>query len=205
MIKKTILYFLSSILLIFSFQVFAQSQQLKEYLSNFQSMSADFNQNISAKKGPVKNSQGHMALLRPGKFRWEIVEPNHEIIIADGNYLWIYNEDLEQATKQKLDKSGNSPASLLSGSTDSIEQRFIVIKEKNNNNNVSFQLKPRSTKDMIQWIELDFTEGKLQQMSVKDNLGQKTVFNFSNIKLNPQLPSKLFSFQPPKNVDVVQN
>lgn len=203
----TITYFILSLIIsIIPLHASAEtSQKLATYLSNFQAMSADFKQNIVSKKGPIKTSTGHMALQRPGKFRWEIVSPSHEIIIADGNYLWIYNADLEQATKQKLDKGNNSPASLLSGDTHSIENRFEVINQNNENGVDSFQLKPRSNKDLIQLIELHFADGKMNQMMVVDSLGQKTIFNFSNIQLNPKLPANLFKFQPPPNVDIIKN
>lgn len=203
----TVIYaFLSLLFSVVSIHVDAESsQKLETYLANFQSMSADFKQHIVSKKGANKISTGRMALQRPGKFRWEINTPSHEIIIADGVNLWIYNADLEQATKQKLDKGNNSPASLLSGDTHSIENRFAVVKQQSNNGKDRFQLKPRSSKDMIQSIELNFVDGKMNQMLVVDNLGQSTVFNFTNIKLNPRLPVTSFKFKPSANVDVIQN
>src|SRR5690242_3768866 len=93
------------------------SAKLNELLSNFQAMSADFYQKAMIKKGTGKTSSGTMAIKRPGMFRWEITRPNRQLIIADGKNLIIYDVDLEQATKQSLNKDPNSPAILLSGST----------------------------------------------------------------------------------------
>ena len=192
---------------LFSFTAFSQTpmQQLEEYLSNFHTMSANFQQTILAKKGQEKNSSGQMALQRPGKFHWEIVKPNHQIIIADGNNLWIYDIDLEQATKQRLDKGTNSPASLLSGEVKALQSRFIVTSMRQVGDATTFQLKPKSTHDMIQWIELHFVNKELQKMSVLDNLGQKSIFKFSQIKINTPLSPSLFKFHAPQNVDVIQN
>ncbi len=168
-------------------------------------MSADFKQKAIAKKGLGKMSFGKMALQRPGKFRWEITQPNHQLIIADGKSLWFYDVDLEQATKQSLTKDTNSPATLLSGSTQNIERRFTITHYEQKGDKAYFQLKPRQGQDMVQWVELEFTNKKLSMMAVVDNLGSKNIFRFSNVKINPNLSNALFIFHVPKGVDIMTN
>lgn len=194
-------------LALMSLQVLADDSQAKlnALLSNFEAMSADFNQTAIVKKAPQKKSVGTMALKRPGKFRWEITSPNRQIIIADGKYLWIYDVDLEQATKKGLTKDANSPASLLSGSGDAIAERFTLVDAKQEDNANTFKLKPKKNGDMIQSVELKFVDDKLNQMTVLDNLGQQTIFKFSNVKVNPSLSSSLFKFSAPKGVDIIQD
>ncbi|MBA2655152.1 MAG: outer membrane lipoprotein chaperone LolA [Gammaproteobacteria bacterium] len=181
------------------------SQQLDKFLSNFHSMSANFQQTSIIKKSTAKKSIGTMALERPGKFRWEITSPNRQVIIADGKYLWIYDVDLEQATKQSLGKDAHSPAILLSGSTAALEERFNIIDSKQEGSKVIFNLKPKRSQDMVQRVELVFENDKLHQMSVIDNLGQKNIFTFSNVKINPSLATSLFQFHAPKGVDIISN
>ncbi len=104
------------------------SQNLASLLSNYQSLQANFTQTITDEKGKVlQKSRGKMSLKRPGQFRWQITAPNKQLIIANNKYLWIYDVDLEQATRQKINKANaNSPAWLLSGSVTQIQQRFVV-------------------------------------------------------------------------------
>lgn len=147
---------------------------------------------------------GTMALERPGKFRWETLSPNHQIIIANGQYIWFYDVDLEQATVQNLKQHANSPALLLSGSTTALEERFKILECATKENDVSFRLAPRMNQDMVKEVLLKFAANKLKQMSVVDNLGQKTLFEFSQVKINPKLSRTLFQFHPPKNVDVIK-
>ena len=111
---------------------------------------------------------------------------------------------MEQATVQNLKKDSNSPATLLSGSTEALEKRFKIIDQHSSGDESSFHLTPRVDQDMIKEVILNFKAKKLYQLSVIDNLGQKTNFNFSNVEINPKLPSALFRFKPPKGVDVVQ-
>jgi len=154
------------------------SQDLAKLLSGFNSLSAQFEQIVSgSRKKPKQVSYGSMALERPGKFRWEVTRPNAQLLLADGRYLWIYDIDLEQATRQKLDTDNAS----------------------------GFRLKPKGNSDMFQWIELYFVNNKLVSMRLFDNLGVLTNFHFSNVQLNPSLNSSLFKFKAPKNVEIIKN
>jgi outer membrane lipoprotein carrier protein len=204
---KQLKYYLSFFLLIFSFNILAATpfEQLDTLLSNFHAMSANFAQKTVVKNGVTKSSAGTMALKRPGKFRWEITQPNHQIVIADGRYLWIYDVDLEQATKRDLSKDSNSPALLLSGSTSALEQRFEIENFQTKGSKKTFQLKPKSDQDMFQKVMIVFDNDQLSQMSVIDSLGQKNIFSFSGVKINPTLSATLFQFHPPKGVDVIQD
>jgi outer membrane lipoprotein carrier protein len=195
------------LLLLFSATALTQTptEQLDSLLSSFKTMNANFQQTAIVKKGANKTSSGRMALQRPGKFRWEITSPNHQLIIADGKYLWIYDVDLEQASKQRLTKDAHSPAILLSGSSEALRQRFLLQSASTHGESTIFQLQPKDNQDLVRNIELQFVNNKLSQMSVIDNLGQKNIFYFSNVAVNSTLPSSLFVFHPPKGVDVIQN
>jgi outer membrane lipoprotein carrier protein len=209
MSKKLHIYVLM-VALFYSMSIFADkndAHDLASQLSHFNSMTANFAQILYDSSGNViQKNTGQMALKRPGKFRWQVDKPNKQLLIADGRFLWIYDEDLEQATKQKLDKNqANSPAWLLSGSVTSLEDRFLIYRVKKGEPGEWFQLKPDNQKDLFKWIQLHFVQGNLTEMQLYDNLGQLSKFVFTNIKINPNLPNNVFQFSPPKGVDVVEN
>ncbi len=184
------------------------ADDLTQLLSSFQSMSAGFQQVLYNANGrPQQKSTGQMALVRPGKFRWQVFKPSPQLLIANGHYLWIYDPDLSQATQQRLDKtSNNSPASLLSGSIQDLENRFIVTtNNRQKSTGQSFQLKPKNQNDLFKWIELTFNNSKLTDMRLMDNLGSLTDFHFNNVNINPKLSPGLFQFKAPKGVQVVKN
>jgi outer membrane lipoprotein carrier protein len=175
-------------------------------LSGFHNMSAEFTQTTyDVNKQPMQKSAGVMALSRPGKFRWEITQPNAQLLIADGSYLWIYDIDLAQATRQKLNKNKtNSPAFLLSGSIESLKARYHVV-SLTARSGQTFRLTPKNSDDLFKWIELDFLDGKLKAMQLSDNLGSLSSFEFKQVKLDPEFNPSLFQFKAPKGVDVIQN
>lgn len=183
-------------------------QELTSLLSQFNAMSAQFTQIVyDAKKRPLQTSSGTMALQRPGKFRWEVTQPNPQLLIANGKFLWIYDKDLAQATRQKFDASNsNSAAMLLSGSVADVQTRFnITYPKKNPGPGQWFLLTPQHNKDMFQWVQLHFVNGVLASMRLADNLDTLTDFQFRKVVINPSLNAKLFTFKAPKGVAVINN
>ncbi|MBI5447255.1 MAG: outer membrane lipoprotein carrier protein LolA, partial [Gammaproteobacteria bacterium] len=67
----------------------AQSEaSLARHLSQFQSMQATFTQTIRDARGRLLDqSTGEMQLLRPGKFRWETLQPQQQLVIANGDIV----------------------------------------------------------------------------------------------------------------------
>jgi outer membrane lipoprotein carrier protein len=184
------------LLIIFPNLVFAATPQaqLAQLLSNFNSMQANFVQSTATQK-----TTGQMAMQRPGKFRWQVQKPSQQLIIADGSTLWIYDADLQQATKQKLNyQRSDNPAMLLSGSVENLQKNFIITKAAE-----WFTLKPRSKHGMFQNIQLLFINGKLKIMYIIDNLGQHSVIKFSKVRINLKINPDLFKFKPGRGVDVV--
>jgi outer membrane lipoprotein carrier protein len=177
------------------------TQELTQLLSCFNSLQADFVQSVNSNQ----RSSGKIALQRPGKFRWEIQKPYPQLIIADGKYIWIYDADLQQVTKQKMDYSeANNPALLLSGSIQNLPKNFIITKLSQKPGKW-FELRPKAKNGLFQKIQIQFINRKLTSMHIVDNLGQHSTLRFNQLHVNPKLNPKLFRFVPPNNIDVVEN
>ena len=79
--------------------------ELTGLLSEFNSMTAQFSQVVYSGKGKVvQRSSGTMALQRPGKFRWQVSEPNAQLLIADGSDLWVYDVVLNKPPDKSSSK-----------------------------------------------------------------------------------------------------
>lgn len=177
---------------------------LQSKLNSMRTMSAQFSQIVKAKKSEVSRSSGSMALERPGRFRWETVDPMEQLIVADGSNMWIYDVDLEQVTVKKQDKGlGGTAALFLSGYDDTVSKDFEVA-NTTKGKEVTFNLKAKSPKENFQQIKLTFNQDNLTGLELHDQLGQITYVTLSKIKANPKLAATLFQFKPPKGTDVVQ-
>lgn len=197
---------LCAVLLCFSASAFSESadQVLQSKLNSIRSMTASFKQVVKAKARVVSSSSGTMALERPGRFRWQTKEPMAQLMIADGQRIWIYDTDLEQVTVKKQQKGlGGTAALFLSGYDDTVTRDFTVT-QMSTGDNITFDLKSKSAKANFQRIKLTFHQNFLTGLELFDQLGQITSVQLSQAKLNPKLTASLFQFKPPKGVDVVQ-
>ncbi|MBT9521446.1 MAG: outer membrane lipoprotein chaperone LolA, partial [Dechloromonas sp.] len=101
--------------------------QLHDFLKSTRTLKADFSQMVIGKNGrKPQQSSGTVAISRPGKLRWEILKPYPQLVVGDGEKVWIHDPDLQQVTVRKAGQAiGGSPAALLSGSNE-LEKNFTL-------------------------------------------------------------------------------
>ena len=190
------------------YSTFALSESSADVLQNklnaLATMTADFKQTVKAKQKTLSRSSGTMALQRPGHFRWKTIDPMEQLIVADGQKMWIYDIELEQVTVKKQDTGlGGTAALFLSGYDNKVAQDFDVT-ETNEGKNSVFDLQAKAGKESFQRIKLIFSKEQLTGLELYDQLGQTTYVALSQIKSNGKVPATLFQFKPPKGVDVVK-
>jgi outer membrane lipoprotein carrier protein len=178
--------------------------RLREFVDGAKTLRAQFSQTVLDRAGKVTNeSSGTMQFSRPGKFRWEYTKPYPQLIVGDGQKLWIWDSDLNQVTVKKLsDSLGSSPAALLAGSNE-IERSFTLIDGGDKDGLDWLQAQPKDRDTTFESIRMGFGDAGLQIMELVDSFGQKTVIRFAKIEKNPKLGAAMFKFTPPKDADVV--
>lgn len=205
--KKNLLFLL--FIFLFSAANFAaekstQALQLAHLLDSMHSLEANFSEvTIDSNQVLLQKSEGEVMLKRPGKFRWETKNPTHQIVLTNGNTLWVYDVDLAQVTRQSLNNLPTNPAQFLSGDVDTLLKKFSVriIPHKQI---LVFQLIPKQKNKQFTSVVFSFQHDELHSMQIETTLNQVSTFTFSNIKMNPSLPDSLFNFKAPKGVDVLR-
>ena len=182
----------------------AVSETLQAKLNAIRTMSASFSQVVNAQKREVSRSSGTMALSRPGLFRWQTKNPMEQLVLADGQHLWVYDVDLEQVTVKKQEKSLGGTAALFLSSYDDTVTRDFDVTTYTKGNKAYFDLHSKSSKANLPRIKLVFEGSMLSGLELYDQLGQHTDVILSQIKNNPTLAPTLFKFTTPKGVDVVR-
>jgi chaperone LolA len=181
-------------------------QRLRQFAGNAKTLSGTFSQSVYDRNNhKTQDASGEFYFSRPGKFRWVYSKPYEQLIVGDGRKVWIYDADLAQVTERKMDQAiGESPAALLAGS-DEIDSHFN-LKDLDQNDGLEWlEATPKNREGTFDRVRLGFHGDTLQTMELKDNFGQTTVLKFSAIKNNPPLKPGLFSFTPPKGVDVMSD
>jgi outer membrane lipoprotein carrier protein len=178
--------------------------EVDKYLSGLATWSADFKQTIDDGHGKImRSAAGKLYLQKPGKFRWDYVEPSEQLILADGKHIWFYDKDLQQANLRDMDASlSSTPAVLLSGGG-SVGSQFDVTALPPSDGMEWYQLIPKRPDTDFQLVRIGFTKGDLTSMFLADKLNQVTQLSFSHSQRNAKFAPDLFTFVPPKGVDVI--
>lgn len=179
-------------------------EQLKTFLTTAKTVKANFEQTVTDSNGKViQKSTGTMQFSRPGKFRWQYAKPYKQLVVGDGEKLWLYDSDLNQVTVRKLDKAiGSSPAALLAGDAN-IEKNFN-LKDGGTADKLSWiEATPKSSDSTFEYVRMGFSGNALAVLQLKDNFGQSTVIRLADTQLNEKFPSADFTFVPPKGADVI--
>ncbi|KAB7627519.1 outer membrane lipoprotein chaperone LolA [Alkalilimnicola sp. S0819] len=174
---------------------------LMRYFQDVRSLGGEFRQTVeNGQERVLEESRGRMALQRPGRFRWDYREPYEQLILADGQRLWVYDADLEQVTVRSLgDVLGVGPAILLSGDGSELTEAFRLQEVDEN----WLRLIPRDPDWDFQAIMMYLEGGLPRLLEVDDGMGQITRLELADLRVNPRLPVDTFRFEVPEGVDVI--
>jgi len=179
-------------------------EKMRAFIEQTRSARAVFTQTVADSSGQVsQQASGMVQFQRPGRFRWTYSKPYEQVIVGDGEKLWIYDKDLNQVTQRKLDKAlGSSPAALLAGADD-IEKYFSLNALGKKGKLEWLEVKPYDEESLFDKVRMGFNKNTLEVMELYDHFGQKTTIKLSRLERNPVTPSDIYTFTVPEGADVV--
>ncbi|WP_242596873.1 outer membrane lipoprotein chaperone LolA [Rhodocyclus gracilis] len=182
----------------------AAIEKLQRFLESTQTMRADFSQQLVSRDARTRQqSSGVMMLSRPGKFRWQIDRPYQQLLVGDGERVWIHDPELRQVTVKRVgDAMGSTPAALLAGDR-ALEKRFILTEAGEADGLDWLEATPRAADSGFERVRIGFAGNDLRAMQLFDNFGQTTTLRFSHFERNPALAPALFRFTAPAGTDVI--
>jgi outer membrane lipoprotein carrier protein len=179
------------------------TERLERVLAQLDSVRATFTQDlVSADGASTQHAVGTLYLHRPGRFRWDYSAPR-QLIVCDGERLWLYDPDLEQATVRRVrDTLSQTPAMLLSGQA-RLRDGFTVHDGGRAGGLEWLTLTPKSGDTDFREIRLGFVGEALKRLEFSDKLNQRTLIELGKVERNARLADSLFTFTPPAGVDVI--
>ena len=177
---------------------------LRLFLNEVSNYTARFEQALYDEYGELlEESSGTVILAKPGKFRWEYLEPYSQQIISNGELLWIYDEDLLQVSISKIAQGDEqSPLALLVNGAD-IEKSYLVEALPRDDELRWLRLTPKLADSEYQRVEIGVTDVDVVRMRLHDNLNQVTDLSFIDADKETQVNAAIFEFIIPAGVDVV--
>ena len=177
---------------------------LKEFVREVKTGRAAFTQTVTAPDGVKRrSSSGSFEFARPNRFRFAYAKPFEQVIVADGQKVWIFDADLNQVSVRAFNSAlGATPAALLAGG--SLEKDFDLSNQPSKDG-VDWALATPKNKDgAFQSVRVGFKGKTLAAIEITDSFGQRSLLLFTQMLANPVIASDAFRFTPPAGADVIE-
>ena len=171
---------------------------------------ARFTQTLtSATMGRKTNSAGGVMFKKPGRMRWDYDKPERATYVSDGNTLWLYEPDDQQAFKQSLSAS-QLPAALafLTGKGKLAAEFDITLVDKSpyaSAGEYVLALSPKVAEPQVKSLlfVVDPKTFDVRESVITDGQGNVNDLTFADIKTNTKMPDSEFHWSPPSGTRVI--
>lgn len=176
---------------------------LREFTRDVKSGRAAFTQTVTSPDGAKKKSStGSFEFSRPNRFRFAYSKPFEQLIVSDGQKVWLHDIDLNQVSVRLLDQAlGATPAALLAGG--SLERDFELSALPARDGLDWALATPRAKDGSVAQLKVGFRGKDLAALEIVDAFGQRSLLSFSAVQQGVAVPAERFRFVPPAGVDVI--
>jgi outer membrane lipoprotein carrier protein len=179
---------------------------LRDFTREAKTGRATFTQVVtSTDNAKKKTSSGSFEFARPNRFRFAYAKPYEQVIVGDGESVWLYDVDLQQVTVRAMDQAlGATPAALLAGAN--VEKDFELKVQPSALGLDWVQATPRLKGEAasFQSLRVGFKGKALSAIELVDNFGQRSLLTFGEVATNVAPAADAFRFTPPKGVEVLK-
>ena len=183
---------------------------LVQYLQGIQALHSQFRQEtLSADQRTLQSVTGELWVDARQRFRIVSDDPFEPILVSDGESFWNYDVGLDQVTISDLNKDlGQVPVLLLSGHSAQISDVFVVERFEMENDmgpvvSEQYLLRPRSADSLFETMMVRIDDRLPRTITVSDSLGQKTVIELSDVRINTKIDDDVFQLDIPAGIDVI--
>ncbi len=179
---------------------------LREFVREVKTGRASFTQTVTSPDGArKKTSTGSFEFARPNRFRFAYSKPFEQLIVSDGQKVWLHDVDLNQVTVRALDQAlGATPAALLAGGTLDRDFELSALPAQSTRDGLDWvQAVPRAKEGGVAQLRVGFRGKALAALEIVDAFGQRSQLLFSQVEQGVALAPERFRFTPPAGADVL--
>jgi len=200
----------------FSGQTFSGEKNLLQLIQtqyqSIQSFSGHFVQTShrTNSENVPRKAEGTVSYKRPGKMRWLYAPPEEQLLVTNGETLWLFDPLLENVTVQKLAKLTDGTAlSFLLGLGDlnaDFKRRKISKSLLENPDGLIVELVPNKQTANLAFIQLEVHPDtyNLQKIALMDQQGNYRTIALESINYNLVLEDKFFEFEVTPDMEIIE-
>ena len=159
--------------------------------------------------GGKKKASGEVWLKKPGKMRWDYAKPERKLMLSDGQTLWVYEPEDEQAFKQDL-RSSTLPLSVtfLLGQGRLSEEFAISLVHPEGigqPDDAVLKLVPKTPTSAYRYLlfVVDPSSGLVRATVIYNQDGGTNHLTFTGVETNRGVEDAKFKFSPPQGTHIL--
>jgi outer membrane lipoprotein carrier protein len=169
---------------------------------------ADFDQQSTVKALEITDrAKGRLMVRKPGQMRWEYTAPDPQLIVSDGQSLWIYRPADKQVLTGKAPKFfGDGKGAGFLSDIKVLRRKFeVTLLPERGDGLDTLRLVPQEKTLDIAEIELAVNRGSglVERIVTINAYGDVTRIALSNMRFENAPDPALFRFEVPKGVEVL--
>lgn len=149
---------------------------------------------------------GKMFVKRPGMMRWEYEKPEKQIVVTDGENLWIYRPDDNQVMVGRAPEFfGTGKGATFLSDIRIIRRNFFVSKVKDRDGYIVLDLQPKEKKADVAKIYISILKRdyEISRIGINNSFGDETIIDLIDSQFVTS-PDSAFSFTIPKGAEVIK-
>jgi len=187
-------------------------QLIQKQYQSIQSFSGGFIQSshrADTETGP-KKAEGLVSYKRPGKMRWLYDAPEEQLLVTNGQTMWLYDPLLENVTVQKLEKITEGTALSFLLGLGNLRDDFIHRKISKNlligQDGLILELEPKKSTANLAFIQLNVHPEtyNLQTIALMDQQDNYRTIQLMNMEYNLEIEDNFFEFTVTNNMEVIE-
>ncbi len=145
---------------------------LEAFSTDLQAYSARFFQAVIGTDGELlEEGEGEVMLATPDRFRWRYEGDFPELIVADGERVWQFDEALNQVTvRAQSSMAGDNPLQLLTDIS-ALDESFQLVELGTINDLAYLELTALDVDAQFERMVLAFGNGALERLILEDAFG----------------------------------
>ena len=183
--------------------------RLDERLARISALRGSFVQTfVSSGLGVPQAEEGTFAIRRPDLMRWEYRKPERKLAVSDGVHTWLYLPEekvVYRGTVRGWKQAG--AFSILAGGR--LGERFDAVavhaQGAGRSGDIVVELVPKAPSEQYESLRVEFDPATLTLGAITaiDAMGSRVSILVSGLEENPRLGPELFTFEPPRGVEVI--
>ena len=162
-------------------------------------------------KTAPRMAEGKVYYKQPGKMRWLYEAPEEQLLVTNGETLWLFDPLLENVTIQKLEQLTDGTAlSFLLGFGDlrlDFIRREISEILLENTDGLIVELEPKKTIANLAFLQLEVHPETydIQKIVFMDQEGNYRTITLEAMQYNLTLDDDIFEFKVTPGMDVIED